>query len=330
MEMERYRSYMDRVTVSDRLHERLRALSGDASAQKKRPWRPRAAALAACAVLAVGAGVCGLAALLRSPPPAALQGAASSAEITSEPAIDLAPAGPDDIVPGQKTLGGYETRETRAGVDVAVYHILPWIDYGAGLTAAANADWDFPPDTVRLELTAERAEALFGGADVLETHLGWGAYTLSGDAVWEPDGTFFGAFVTGHADALDHWECTVWRGALPPACIRLEGSVEQTVWNVAVTAEKLDTDAGAYRAVSFLANDGCGYRFAVTAPDAARAEELASRFVRQVLVDGGVQPANLTMEGDIHMPPAQDAAPPADTSGTSGAAASVPPQGAGE
>lgn len=311
MTAERYRACMDRVKASDGLHRRLLALPETAPAAKKALWLPRAAALAACAVLAVGVWACGLQSSLTPQP-----GAVSSTALAEAP---------PDTPPGPRTLGGYETRETRAGVEIAVYHILPWVDYGENGQAAAAADWDFPPDTVRLELTDAQIAALLGGAEVLDTHLDWGAYALTGRAALNEDGTLAGACLAGSADESARWECMVWRGALPPACLAVPGGVGQTVWDVAVTAHRYNVPGVAVREVSFLAGDGYGYRFSVTDPDAARAETLVSRFLRRMILDG-VCPDCLTVEGEIRQRPAQQA--PEESGGN--AAASVPPRNAGE
>lgn len=327
MAMESYRSYMDRITVSDALHEKLMQLPEKAPAKPKPPLFLRTAALAACAALLVGAGAYGIWQLTESERPMSV---VSSSSMALAEAIDLAPAD-EDFEPGQKSIGGYETHETRAGVPIVCYHILPWIDYGeGGTTSVSSLDWDFPPDAVRLDLTHEQIAALLGGEDALTTHLDWGAYELTGRAAWNPDGTFAAAYIQGYEGPLDHWEFLVWAGQLPPTCVALAESVTQDIWNVSVTAEKIDTESGVSRSVSFMQDD-YGYRFSLTGADADHAELLVSRLVRRMIADDGFYPDRLSSDGTIHLPPASpdpvypDTAEPSLPGDTSSAAMSVPP-----
>ncbi len=322
MTVEQYTSYMNSVEASDDLHERLLGLAGQTAAKaRRRAFAPRAA-LAACAVLLMGACVFAVMRTGRME-----RGAASSAQaqdVTSETAIDLAPAD-ESFEPGQKTLGGYELHETRAGVDVACYYVLPWIDYGAANEAAA-VDWALPEGVTRREMTAEEIAALLGGESVLTDHLDWGGYALSGNAWWNADGTLWGVGLYGYAGPLDHFEFMQRAGELPPTCIVFEGSVEQTVWDVTVTADKYDGDGACGRRVSFLTG-GYGYRFDLTATDADAAETRVSRLVRLIAVGGGTHAEALSPDGTVRLPAsAPDSASPSDAVDGQ-TAASVPPQG---
>ncbi len=328
MAIENYRSYMDRITVSDSLHEKLTALPGHAPALRKAPLWLRTGALAACAVLVVGAGAYAVWQLTKGGMPTGAMESSSMA-IGEAGSIDLAPEDPDGTEPGMKTMGGYETHETRAGVPIVCYHILPWIDYGTRETVAASSlDWDFPPESIRLQMTREQIAALLGGEEALTTHLDWDAYELTGRAGWNAgDCALIGAYIQGYEGPMDHWEFSVWAGKLPPTCLELGGSVTQEIWNVSVTAEKMDSeDGGGERSVCFMKGD-YGYRFRIVATDADRAEQLVSRLVRRIIVDDGFYPANLTPEGDIHMPSEpQDTPAPSGGEGTDAStAASVPP-----
>lgn len=332
--MKSYKSYMDRITVSPALHEKLQ---NPVEPKKTRPpWR-KYGVLAACLALVLGVGIYRVAqwhALeenfrFDSEPP--MQ--------TSSEAIDLAPEDPDYAEPGMKTLGGYEVQEQIAGVDVTTYHILPWIDYGtvSGETAtAAMFDWDIPKGSTRRDLSREEIAALLGGEDVLSTHLDWDSYQLTGWAAWYEDGSFWGAYLNGWAGPLDHFEFAVTAGTLPPTCIVLPGSAEQDIWGVMVTADGFDSEAGCNRRVSFM-KDGMGYRFDLTSTDTAqarfdltgtaRAEELVSRMVRQIIAEEGANPDAITADGSI--PPASNNVsvdPIPSTPPSEGASApSVPP-----
>lgn len=311
--MKDYKSYMDHVNVSEEMHERLLDLDHGKKEEKPMRWKPYAAA-AACAALLVGVGVWGVgarqngerwrgqvdtfdpyAAIESTQPsdPDPVQCAAPSAPSTAE-AIDLAPEDPNGAEPGMKAIEGYETRETRAGVDVAVYHVLPWIDYGSANEAAAAAlDWDIPQNAARRDLSTDEIVALLGGTDAVDLHLDWSAYELTGWGAWYEDGSFWGAYLQGYKGPLDHFEFAVTADQLPPTCIAFPGSVEQEVWGLTVTADKYDGKDGVSRRVSFMKDD-YGYRFDLTAtgePEAA--EKLVSRAVTWIANGDGL---NLAMD----------------------------------
>lgn len=302
--MNDYKSYMDRVAVSDALHEKLLRL--EEPARKPAAWK-KYAAVAACAALLVGVGVWGMSredpeawkkhVISFTPLPYAddepVQCAAPSAPSTAE-AIDLAPEDPNEAAQGMKTIEGYETRETRAGVDVSVYHVLPWIDYGSANEAAAVAlDWDIPQNASRRDLSAEEITALLGGAEAVDLHLDWSAYELTGWTAWYEDGSFWGAYLQGYKGPMDHFEFAVTAGSLPPTCVVFGDSVEQEVWGLTVTADKFDGKDGCSRRVSFM-KDEYGYRFDLTATGSTEdAEKLVSRAVTWIANGDGL---NLAMD----------------------------------
>lgn len=302
--MNNYKTYMDRVGVSEEFHKKL--LDLEAPKQSRAPL-VRYAAVAACAVLLVGVGVWGIQGASRGPGGGStadsdpVQCAAPSAPAE---AIDLAPADPNDIVePGMKTIGGYEERFQRAGVDLVRYHVLPWIDYGsANEAAAASLDWDIPQNASRRDLSAEEITALLGGEQAVDLHLDWSAYELSGWGAWYEDGSFWGAYLMGYKGPMDHFEFAVTAGNLPPTCIVFGGSVEQEIWGLTVTADKHDGKDGCSRRVSFM-NDGYGYRFDLTATgETEDAEKLVSRAVTWIANGDGL--SLYTMTGEE--PPAPD------------------------
>lgn len=308
--MKDYKSYMDRVTVSKEMREKLMALERGKKEEKPMKWKTYAAA-AACAALLIGVGVWGVgarpeeerwrdlvatfetAAVVESTQisdPDPVQCAAPSAPVESQEAIDLAPEDPSGAEPGIKTIEGYETRETRAGVDVAVYHVLPWIDYGGGSLNAGqvSADWDIPQNASRRNLTGLEIIYLLGGQDAVNLHLDWSDYELTGWGAWYEDGSFWGAYLMGYKGPMDHFEFAVTSGQLPPTCVVFGDSVEQEVWGLTVTADKYDGKDGASRRVSFMKDD-YGYRFDLTATgDPEDAEKLVSRAVTWIANGDGL------------------------------------------
>ena len=310
--MNEYKSYMDRVNVSDAFHQKLLDLQ-----PRKKPSRPawtKYAAVAACAALLIGVGAWGVSQDRDGPsggygpsvdivPGADVEPvpcAAPSAPVQSQETIDLAPEDPNGVEPGMKAIEGYETRENRAGVDVAVYHVLPWIDYGSDNEAAAAAlDWDLPAGAARRDLNGSEIVTLLGGADAVDLHLDWSSYELTGWAAWYEDGSFWGAYLMGYKGPMDHFEFAVTRGHMPPTCIVFGGSVEQEVWGLTVTADKYDGENGCARRVSFM-KDNYGYRFDLTATgEPEDAERLVSRAVTWVANGKGLDLSAVGPDGAV-------------------------------
>lgn len=339
--MNEYRSYMDRVTVSDELHDKLLHLEEP----EKKPVRWKRYAVAACAVLLVGVGV--WRAGTRQDPerwrdlvatfdpyasPSPVPCAAPSAPVESSAAIELAPVEGDGIEPGMKTIEGYETRETRAGVEVNVYHVLPWIDYGTANNAAtASLDWDIPTGGNRRNLTDVELVRLLGGQDAVNLHLDWSGYELSGWWAWYEDGSFWGAYLQGCKGPMDHFEFAVTSGIMPPTDTAFGDSVEQEIWGLTVTANKYDGKDGCERRVSFMKDD-YGYRFDLTATgNPEDAEKLVSRAVTYIAVGDGLDFSSISPNAVITQVPEPDPTailPLEDGDGDGASAPSVPPASA--
>lgn len=279
--MKKYMEYMDSVRASDTLHQRLVGL--EAAGKRPVPWK-KYGAMAAALALVVGAGAWGMAhggwnALAGRFQPS------SRPEIAELEGPDIAIAEPGDVTePGMKTIGGYEVQQG----EMTSYFMLPGIDYGmSDGMAQMSLDWDVPPGSVKRELTQADFAALFGGEDALSAHLGWGGYEITGWAAWKEDGSFWGAFINGYKDSLDHFELAFTAGdVLPPTCIAYgEDGVVNQLWDVPVTAWGHDGRDGCGRRVEFL-HDGYGFRFDLTGTDAGQAEVLVSRAARLIIVDG--------------------------------------------
>lgn len=269
--MKRYCNYMDGIKVSPALRQRLAGLA----APKRQPaWR-RYAAAAAAVCLAVGLGAYGI---LRADP-----GRRATAEIGQiESAITTAPSG-QEFVPGRETetAGGYEIVDG----EVTGYFMLPKLAYGSVIDAA---DSIAAPDGVeRRDLTAEEIAGVFGGSAVLEQHLDWGEYEVSGFAMEYPDGTLWllGIYGSRGESGLEHFELTVSPGALPPACVVYPEEKINQVWGVEVAAAGSDSGLASHRRVSFLAN-GYGCRFDIVGRSADEVENRTARFVRLGVLEG--------------------------------------------
>lgn len=296
--MKKYKEYMDGVEVSDTLHRRLLELDPP----KKRPtaWR-RYAAVAAALVLVAGVGAWGL---TRGMGPTADQ---RDPEAADAPVPDIAILPPDETPDaGAMTnpLGGYEVLDG----EMAAYYFLPYISYGMsdGSASQMALDWDVPYGSTQRDLTHADISALFGGAENLSVHLGWGGYELSGWAVWNEDGSLWGMWIDGYAGALDHFELALCTGNhIPPTCIWYGDGEVNHLWGVAVTGWGHDGQNGCSRRVEFL--DGvCGYRFDLTATDTEQAEQLVSRLARWVIMEQGLDTDAVPQDGAVLSHPWED------------------------
>lgn len=301
--MKRYREYMNSVTVSDTLHEKLKRLT--APAGKQGAWKKYATAAAALA-LVIGIGAAGLG--------RQINGAAELGEsITTEPAIEPTPM-PD--TPDMKTMGGYELKQG----ETVSYFLLPEIRYGLYEGEIFALDLALPNDVTRRDLTADELEGLFGGADHLRDHLDWEKYELSAYAMLWPDDSLYLLCISGSAGdtGLEHFALEIMPGEIPPTCcLYVDGELNH-IWGQEITAESYDSRIGSTRRVSFL-RGGYGYRFEITGADAEEIEVLASRLVRWIVVGDGLLlnqgldvPADVpaSADSDMHETPAED---PADT-----------------
>lgn len=293
--MKKYIEYMDGVSVSDTLHQRLLALE---SYQKRPAWM-KYGAMAAALLLVAGLG--GFAAWaaginrLDTPIPFYPTGYQEAApEIADIGVPDIAPAEPGDIVePGMKTDGGYEISDG----EMTAYFFLPYIEYGMTKDMAQMAlDWDVPYGSTKRDLTQADIDALFGGTKTLSDHLDWGGYELTGWAAWYEDGSLWGAYLYGYAGPLDHFEFAFTVGdTYPPSCTGYGNGTVNELWDIPVTAYGHDDRLGCDRRVEFL-KDGCGFRFDITGTDIDRTCGIVSRLVRWVVIEG-LETEALTPDG---------------------------------
>ena len=317
--MKKYVEYMDSVSVSDTLHQRLLALE---SYQKRPAWM-KYGAMAAALLLVAGLGAWGIRQGMHTGYDTPLY---FTIDANAEPGIpdvdipeitdigepaqpDIAPVEPGDAVePGMKTIGGYEVRGADSGPDTTVaYYGLPYIEYGDTGGVEVCLDWDVPMGAVKKDLTQEEIVALMGGADAVSDHLDWGMYELSGWAAWYEDGSFWGAYIDGvlvyYGGPGNQFEFAVTANQLPPTCFGYPNSVTQEIRGLTVTADKCDREVNrdsytwniCERRVSFM-KDNCGYRFEMSSASAEAAEEMVSRLVARI-ADKGLALDTLTSDG---------------------------------
>lgn len=294
--MKKYREYMDNVRASDTLHQRLAELKEPG--ERPGAWK-KYGFIAAALALALGLGGYGVHYYdtMVDPRGEAFLEATLAFDPVAHP--DIALTEPGDVTePGEKTLEGYAVEEERGGVPVVCYYMLPYIDYGGMKPSAASqvpaADWDIPQGAVKRDLAREEIIALMGGEDAVATHLDWGGYELTGWAAWYEDGSFWGAYIMGHAGELDHFEFSVTADQMPPTCVVYSEGVTQEIRGLTVIAEGHDSAAGpgggvdaSTRRVSFMKDD-YGYRFDLTGASCALTEQRVSRLVCHV-ADRGLE-----------------------------------------
>lgn len=279
--MKKYNEYMDGVTVSDTLHERLKNL--EKPKKKPQPWKKYGVAAAAL-VLAAGLGIWGLSggrdAVLNNTELG--QPEIGTMENTTDIALEPAPS-PLTDAQGQQTMGGYEVRVNAGGVDMVAYYMLPYIEYGE-VENEMEADIALPVGVTRRDLTDGEVDNILNGEAVIDTHLDWADYELGGYVMLYEDGSLWLMCIYGSKGdtGYEHFSLEVMPGELPPTCCLYVESVANEISGVQVTADGYDGEHASSRRVSFM-DRGYGYRFAITGTDQEAITELVSRLVRFIL-----------------------------------------------
>ena len=279
--MKKYKEYMDGVTVSDTLHEKLRNL--EQPKKKPQAWK-KYGAMAAALVLVLGLGGWGVSRRdgggagqeVADGPVASLP---AIVEITTEPAPVPMPNSP-----GMEMMDGYEVNY---GETVA-YFCLPAISYGE-VENEVEASLALPVGVTRRDLTEEEIEALLGGETNLTAHLDWGGYEVGAYAMVWPNGDMWLLCIYGSKGdtGLEHFSLEVSPGQLPPTCTLYAQSEVNNIWERDVKAERYDSTIGSSRRVSFLDRD-YGYRFEITGLKGGEIEKQVSRLVRFIIAGGGL------------------------------------------
>ena len=322
--MKQYSDYMDRIEVSDTLHQKLVEL--EAPKKRTAAWKKYGVAAAAL-VLVAGAGAYGLTrgeggwdAITKNFRPAA-EVAPGKAEI---PAPDIAivdPNGP--IAPPDWRDAGYEVVYGEGPDAMVAYYFLPnllWTDASALSQSALNYSLA-PPGAVQRDATWDDVRMFAGGEKAMANHLLWDEGMGWGGTLWfEEDGTPCAAeLYSGYTNKLYGMRLylEIRKGHEVPSCIVFPDEYYETSrWQgVKITAVKNGgytvTDDGVElrekREVSFFC-DGTGYKLTLYANDARRADELCARFVRYA-VDGGFRLDALSNHGTVGASGYEDGAP---------------------
>lgn len=289
--MKRYKAYMDGVTPSDTLKEKLKGMEAPKRTGRGK-WYGVAAAAAAVVVCLGAAGLhFGSDALAEWAGDGDFHGTVEIGRPEpGDPQLDpdLDPGLPDSTT---EIGGGYTV--TDGGT--AAYYYLPAIRYGE--SEPASADWAPKPGVTRQELSEAELLALFPGESDLSGHLNWGGYTLSAYAMTEEDGTLWMLGICGEGDSpFDHFELNVMPGEIPPTCLIFGEEESNEIWGTEVKAARHDGKNGSAMQVTFM-HGGYGYRF-VLQTAGGDPDELVARLVRYVTVGGGFSGETPDGDGD--------------------------------
>ncbi len=277
--MNRYRAYMDRVTVSPGFHHRL--LDRLDEARRTPPPRRRPAALrygavaAGCAlVLLAGWGLLWDSAAQPGTTAAPAPGvAATPAPPTSaEPSFTSAPTPyPED----QYTL---EVEDHFNGQPHSSFY-TPALEFTCcDIEGSITADYALQEVNSIYQLTAQDIVHALGGTDEVPWTLGWEGFTLGGNTMYGLDGELLWAVITGKRDQSSA-ELSLWLapGTLPPADTIYPEAVETEYDGTPITLYYAYLGSGRWRYyVDFLYED-TGVRFQCTSRDQEEAARLANR-----------------------------------------------------
>lgn len=335
--MKDYRSYMDRVTVDDKLHNRLLDLEEPQKTSRRAVWL-KYGALAACAALLIGVGVYGTSRIWKRGEvggPIADWGGGplvDRAPVMSAETIDLAPEDPNNATPGMKTIGGFEVRRNVAGLDVVEYHILPWLGYGEQ-SGGSSSSLAVPEDCVRRELTQDDILALLGGEQARDVLLAWEGMEFTGGVFHHADGQVWVLDLWGESDSAA-FSLRLSPEELPPSCTISPTDYVTEVWGVEVAGRT----GGAHgrgpnrevwmpesREVAFVAKGvGCRFHYYGLEGQSETVETMVSRFVRHAILEG-LNLSAVTADGAVLPDPEPAASRPVENPGS---AASTPPMAA--
>lgn len=276
--MKKYNEYMDSVTASNTLHEKLKNL--EAPPKKPAAWR-KYSALAAALVLVVGLGVWGLSRMDQTELGQEIaEGPVTSATV-HRPLTEPVPGesvDPDNL----PTMGGYEVQSDAFG-GITTFFLLPNIKYGE-VENEVVADIAPPEGVYRRDLTEDELVTILNGERMIDIHLDWEDYDLSGYVMLYEDGTLWlmGIYGTKGDTGYEHFSLEVAPGMLPPSCLVYPESIPNDVSGTEVIADGHDGEIASSRRVSFLYEE-FGYRFEITGIDQEDVKLKAARLVRFIL-----------------------------------------------
>lgn len=231
--MNRYRNYMDRITVPAGLHEKL--LAGKPPRRRRNRYTPAFALAAACCLLAV----VGLWQPWAGTTPA--QEVSPTAGVAATPGtVESAP--PEQDTEHTLTVGGDPFQgQPHTFYDIPVLSFpdcndseVMMVDYGP------REGW------FSEEMTAEDILSIFGGEEEIPWSLCWYHFGLDGTVIYNADGTVYNASIRGVRDT-ESFTLTLWPGQYPLLSPVYTDAAVQEVDGVEVTSSMVYADTNGDR-----------------------------------------------------------------------------------
>lgn len=225
--MNRYRNYMDRITVPAGLHEKL--LAGETPRRRRNRYTPAFALAAACCLLAV----VGLWQPWSGTP---VQEVSPTAGVAATPGTaESAP--PEQATEHTLTVGG----DPFQGQPHSFYGIPTLSFPDCNDSEALMIDWGLPEGWFSESMTAEDILGIFGGGDDIPWNLCWYNFGLDGTVIYAADGTVINASIRGVRDT-ESFTLTLWPGQYPHLSTVYTDAAVQEVDGVEVTSSMVYAD----------------------------------------------------------------------------------------
>ena len=225
--MNRYRNYMDRITVPAGLHEKL--LAGEPPRRRRNRYTPAFALAAACCLLAV----VGLWQPWSGTP---VQEVSPTAGVAATPGTaESAP--PEQATEHTLTVGG----DPFQGQPHTFFGIPTLSFPDCNDSEALMIDWGLPEGWFSEPMTAEDILGIFGGGDDIPWNLYWYNFGLDGTVIYAADGTVINASIRGVRDT-ESFTLTLWPGQYPHLSTVYTDAAVQEVDGVEVTSSMVYAD----------------------------------------------------------------------------------------
>lgn len=223
--MNRYRNYMDRITVPTDLHEKL--LAGERPCRRKNRYAPALGLAAACCLLAV----VGLWQPWADTP---TQEVSPTAGVAATPgtAESTPPEAEHTLIVGDDPFQGQPHS----------FYGIPTLSFpDCNDSEALMIDWGLPEGWFSEPMTAADILGIFGGGEDVPWSLCWYNFGLDGMVIYAADGTVINASIRGVRDT-ESFTLTLWPGQYPQRSTVYTDAAVQDVDGVEVTSYMLYAD----------------------------------------------------------------------------------------
>ena len=230
--MNRYRTYMDRITAPSGLHEKL--LAGSPPPRRRGKYAPAFALAAACCLLAV----VGLWQPWRGTVP---QQVSPTAGVAATPGV-VESAPPEQTTEHTLTVGG----DPFQGQPHTFFGIPTLSFPDCNDSEAMMVDYGPQEGSFSEPMTAEDILSIFGGGDDVPWSLYWYNFGLDGTVIYNADGTVYNASIQGVRDT-ESFTLTLWPGQYPLLSTVYTDAAVQEVDGVEVTSSMVYADTNGDR-----------------------------------------------------------------------------------